>query len=148
MPAYVDTGLNLVHVRDVAEGHWLAAERGKVGERYILGNQNLTLRELFAELAALTGRPAPRLRIPHWVALAAGAASTAAAALTRRPPAIPLEAVRTSRHHMFFDPGKAVRELGLPLTPVRAALEDALAWFAERGLVPALPERKVAWASR
>lgn len=148
MPAYVDTGLNLVHVRDVAEGHWRAAQRGRVGERYILGNRNVTLRELFAELAVLTGRPAPRVRLPYWVALTAGALSTGVAGLTRSPPRVPLEAVRTARHRMFFDPGKAVRELGLPLTPVRAALEDALAWFAERGLVPALPERKVAWASR
>lgn len=148
MPAYVDTGLNLVHVRDVAEGHWLAAERGRVGERYILGNRNLTLLELFAELAQLTGRAAPRVRIPYWVALGAGAVSTAAAALTRRPPRVPLEAVRTARHRMFFDPGKAVRELGLPLTPIRAALEDALAWFAARGLAPPPPERKIEWASR
>lgn len=148
MPAYVDTGLNLVHVRDVAEGHWLAAARGRIGERYILGNQDLTLRELFAALAELTGRAAPRVRLPYAVALAAGAISTAAAALTRRPPRVPLEAVRMSRHHMFFDPGKAVRELGLPLTPVRAALEDALTWFAARGLVPAPPRRTIEWASR
>jgi dihydroflavonol-4-reductase len=147
MPAYVDTGLNLVHVGDVAEGHRLAAERGRVGERYILGNSNLTLLELFRELAALTGRPAPRVRIPYAVAFTVGAVSTGLAAFTRRPPGVPLEAVRMSRHRMFFDPGKAVRELGFPQTPVRAALEDALAWFAERGRIPALPERKLGWAS-
>lgn len=149
LPAFVDTGLNVVHVRDVAEGHWLAAERGRVGERYILGNRNMTLAEILAELARLTGRPRPRLRIPYAVAWVVGAASTAAAdLLTHRPPAVPLEAVRMSRHRMFFDPGKAVRELGVPRTPVEQAFEDALRWFAERGLVPARGGGKVAWASR
>ncbi|HET7755025.1 MAG TPA: hopanoid-associated sugar epimerase [Anaeromyxobacteraceae bacterium] len=134
MPAYVDTGLNIVHVRDVAEGHWLAAERGRVGERYILGCRNLTLAEILRELSALLGRPAPRVRLPYACAWAAGAVSTALADwVTHRPPAVPLDAVRMSRRRMFFDAGKAVRELGLPQTPVRAAFEDALAWFAERG---------------
>jgi dihydroflavonol-4-reductase len=148
MPAIVDTGLNVVDVRDVAEGHWLAAERGRIGERYILGNQDLTLAALLGELADLTGRPAPRLRIPYALAWAVGAASTGLAAITRRPPAVPLEAARMSRRRMFFDPGKAVRELGLPRTPVRTALADALAWFEARGTIPRLPRRRdVEWAS-
>jgi dihydroflavonol-4-reductase len=148
LPAYVDTGLNLVHVRDVAAGHLLAAERGRTGERYVLGNSNLTLAEILAELAGLLGRPAPRLRLPYAVAWTAGAVSTAVAAVTRRPPAVALEAVRMARHRMFFDAGKAVRELGLPQTPVRTALEDAVAWFGERGYLGPAPKGRVAWASR
>jgi dihydroflavonol-4-reductase len=147
LPAFVDTGLNVVHVRDVAEGHWLAAERGRVGERYILGHRDMTLAEIFAELGAIIGRPPPRVRLPYFVAYAAGAISTGLAALTRRPPAIALEAVRMSRRRMFFHPGKAVRELGLPQTPVRSAFEDALAWFAQRGYI-ARGSRKLEWASR
>jgi dihydroflavonol-4-reductase len=133
MPAFVDTGLNVVHVRDVAEGHLLAAERGRVGERYILGHRNMRLAEILADLAAILGRPAPRVRLPYAFAWAAGAVSTAVACVTRRPPAVALEAVRMSRRHMFFDAAKAVRDLGLPQTPVRAAFEDALRWFDERG---------------
>ncbi|HTP24518.1 MAG TPA: hopanoid-associated sugar epimerase, partial [Anaeromyxobacteraceae bacterium] len=115
IPAYVDTGLNIVHVRDVAEGHRLAAERGRVGERYILGHRDMTLAQILAELAGITGRPAPSLRLPYVVAWAAGAVSTAISTyVTRRPPAVALEAVRMSRRCMFFDPSKAVRELGLP----------------------------------
>jgi dihydroflavonol-4-reductase len=149
MPAFVDTGLNVVHVRDVAEGHWLAAERGRPGERYVLGHRNLTLREILETLAELLGRPAPRIRLPYAVAWAAGALSTAAANLvTHRPPAIALEAVRMSRRRMFFDASKAVRELGLPQTPVRDAFQDALRWFAARGALPQPPPRTTAWASR
>ncbi len=104
IPTFVDTGLNVVHVRDVAEGHWLASERGRTGERYVLGNRNMTLREILGALAELLGRPAPRIRLPYAVAWAAGALSTAAANLvTHRPPAIPLEAVRMSRRRMFVD---------------------------------------------
>jgi dihydroflavonol-4-reductase len=149
LPAVVDTGLNIVHVRDVAEGHLLAAERGRAGERYILGHRDMTLAEIVRELADITGLPAPRLRLPYAVAWTAGAVSTALATfVTRRPPAVALEAVRMARRRMFFDPSKAVRELGLPQTPVRAAFEDALAWFEERRLIPQLQRRNVAWASR
>jgi dihydroflavonol-4-reductase len=149
LPAVVDTGLNVVHVRDVAEGHLLAAERGRVGERYILGNQNMTLAEIMTELSHLTGLPAPRVRLPYAVAWTAGAVSTALATfITHRPPAVALEAVRMARRRMFFDAGKAVRELGLPQTPVRAAFQDAIAWFEEKGLVPRPERRKAAWASR
>ena len=143
LPAIVDTGLNIVHVRDVAEGHLLAAERGRVGER------NMTLAEIVTELAEITGRPAPRLRLPYAAAWAAGAVSTAISTfITHRPPAIALEAVRMSRRRMFFDAGKAVRELGLPQTPARVAFENAVAWFEEKGLIPESRRRNVAWASR
>jgi dihydroflavonol-4-reductase len=149
LPAIVDTGLNIVHVRDVAEGHLLAAERGRVGERYILGNRNMTLAEIVAELAEIIGRPAPRLRLPYAVAWTAGALSTALSNwITHRPPAVALEAVRMARRRMFFDATKAVRELGLPQTPPRAAFEDAVAWFEEKGLIPESRRRNVAWASR
>ena len=149
LPAVVDTGLNVVHVRDVAEGHLLAAERGRIGERYILGNRNMTLAEILAQLSEITGIPAPRLRLPYAVAWTAGALSTAVSTwITHRPPAVALEAVRMARRRMFFDPAKAVRELGLPQTPVRAALEDAVAWFEEKGLIPKRARRDVAWASR
>jgi len=147
LPAFVDTGLNVVHVRDVAEGHLLAADRGRPGERYILGNENLTLREILAALADLLGRPAPRVRLPYVVAWAAGAVSTGLSALTRRPPAIALEAVRTARHPAFVRATKAVSELGLPQTPARVALADALHWFADHGLIPH-PAGRTAWESR
>jgi dihydroflavonol-4-reductase len=149
IPAFVDTGLNVVHVRDVAEGHWLAAERGRPGERYVLGNRNMTLREILASLAGLLGCPAPRVRLPYAFAWAAGALSTAAANLvTHRPPAVPLEAVRMSRRRMFFDASKAIRELGLPQTPVEDAFADALRWLAAHDLIPPLAPRTAAWASR
>ena len=137
LPAYVDTGLNLVDVRDVAQGHLLAAEKGRIGEKYILGNRDMTLKEILETLARLTGLPAPRIRLPHAVPLAAAAAATWAAHLTGRPPRVSLESVRMSRHRMFFDAGKAVRELGLPQTPVEDALGRAVAWFRENGYVRA-----------
>src|SRR5580765_385401 len=135
MPAYVETGLNLVDARDVAAGHLLAADRGKIGEKYILGNRNMSLKEILDTLSRLTGLPSPSLRLPHWIPLAAAAADTFAARWTGRVPRVPLEAVRMSRHRMFFDAGKAVRELGLPQTPVEDALARAVAWFRDNGYV-------------
>jgi dihydroflavonol-4-reductase len=135
IPAYVDTGLNLVDVRDVARGHLLAAEKGRPGEKYILGNRNMTLKEILETLARRTGLPAPTVRLPHAVPLAAAAVTTWVAGLTGRPPRVSLESVRMSRHRMFFDAGKAVRELGLPQTPVEEALDRAVAWFREKGYV-------------
>jgi len=129
MPAYVDTGLNLIAVEDVAEGHLLAAERGTVGEKYILGNENLTLREILGILAGITGRKAPSMRIPHWLALIAAVANTSANRVLGKEPGIPIEAVLMSRKRMFFSAEKAVRELGLPRTPVEDALARAVRWF-------------------
>jgi len=136
MVASLDTGLNVVHVRDVARGHILAGERGRPGERYILGHRNLTLLEIFQMLARLTGIPAPRVRVPYALAWTAAAAMEGVAALTRRPPAVPLTAVRMARKRMFFSAAKAVTELGLPQTPAEDALADAVAWFVERGYAP------------
>lgn len=136
MPAYVKTGLNFVHVGDVAKGHLLAAERGQVGARYILGNANLSMREFLELLARVAGRRAPRVRIPYALAFAVGAISTARATVSRTEPRVPLEAVRTSRRFMFFDSSKAIRELGLPQTPVETAAREALEWFRSNGYAP------------
>ncbi len=137
LPAYVDTGLNLVDVRDVAAGHLLAAERGCPGEKYILGNRNMTLKEILDALARVTGLPAPRLRLPHAVPLVVAAVDTFVSGLLGKAPRISVESVRMSMHRMYFDAGKAVRELGLPQTPVEEALARAAAWFKENGYVRA-----------
>lgn len=137
MPAYLDTGLNWVHVRDVAIGHILAAERGCIGERYILGHAdgNWTMQQAFQVLREITGVPAPRMRIPHWIALAAAHVNEAMSALTGKPPKAPVGGVRMAKYKMFFNPAKAIRELGLPQTPPREALADAAAWFRANGYV-------------
>jgi dihydroflavonol-4-reductase len=135
IPAYVETGLNLVDVRDVAAGHILAMERGRPGEKYILGHRNMSLKEILGALAAIAGRPAPRIRVPHWLPLAVAAMDTGLARLRGGKPRYELDAVRLSRKMMFFDSGKAVRELGFPQTPVEEALARAVAWFRERGYV-------------
>jgi dihydroflavonol-4-reductase len=135
MPAYVETGLNLVPVEDVAVGHLLAAERGKSGERYILGGRNMTLKEILAALASICARPAPRIRLPHAVALIAAYADQVISSALNREPKIPLEGVRISRHAMFVDTSKAERDLGFRAGSVEAALERAVHWYQERGYV-------------
>lgn len=129
MPAFIDTGLNVVDVRDTAEGHWLACERGRPGERYILGSENLTLAQILEKLARITGRKAPRVRLPYAVAYGAGAASTAWARLTGRPPRVPLDAVRMARKKMWVSHEKAERELGFHPGPADAALARAVEWM-------------------
>jgi dihydroflavonol-4-reductase len=135
MLAYVDTGLNLVHVQDVARGHLLAAARGRPGERYILGHGegNLPLRAIFERLAPYTGIQAPRVRLPHRAALAIGAGAEWVARFRGTEPAVARTAVRMAAKRMFFDPSKAVRELGLPQTPVDQALRDAVDWYWANG---------------
>ena len=133
MPAYLDTGLNLVDVEDVAEGHLLAWEKGKAGERYILGNRNMTLKEISDMLSRVSGRPAPEFKIPYWAAYAAGFCSTAWAGISGQPPGIPLDGVKMARETMFYRSDKAVRELGLPQTPVGTALEKAVRFFRDNG---------------
>jgi dihydroflavonol-4-reductase len=135
MSAYVDTGLNVVAVEDVAEGHCLAAERGRIGQRYILGNANLHLRDIFGELEKLTGVPAPRVKLPHWIPLAASAVSTGWGRLRGRPPALSLEEVRLSRKFMYFSAQKAFDELGLPRSSPGEALGRAVQWYRENGYV-------------
>jgi len=133
MPAYIDTGLNFVDVADVADAHLLACERGRAGERYILGAENLTLREAFEKLERVSGVKAPGRRIPYWVALAAGAATTAWARLAGGEPKAPLDAVRMARKRMFVTSEKAERELGYAPRPVEGALRRAVEWFREQG---------------
>jgi len=135
MPAYLDTGLNYVDVRDVALGHILAAEKGRLGERYILGNAegNWTLKESFDVLEEITGLPAPRMRVPYFVAWAAACLNEALSRFTHKPPKAPLAGVRMAKYKMFFSPAKAICELGLPQTPPRQALVDAVEWFRENG---------------
>ena len=137
MPAYLDTGLNWVHLHDVAVGHILAAEKGKVGERYILGTAegNWTMKEAFAVLEQITGVRAPRMQIPYGVALMAACVDELKSKFTGRPPRAPLAGVRMALHKMFFNPAKAIRELGLPQTPPKQALTDAVEWFRSNGYV-------------
>ncbi|MCP5516012.1 MAG: NAD-dependent epimerase/dehydratase family protein [Verrucomicrobiales bacterium] len=134
LPAYLDTGLNWVHVRDVAEGHILAAEKGRIGERYLLGNGegNWTLKQALDTLAEITGIPAPGFQAPYWLAYAGALAAEGWAKLSGQRPKAPLAGVRMARYKMFFDPSKAVRDLGLPQTPPRQALADAVDWFRPR----------------
>jgi len=136
MPAFIDTGLNVVDVRDVAEGHWLACERGRVGERYILGSENLTLAQILQRLAQITGRRAPTTRLPYVVAWCAGACSTAWAGVTGTPPRIPMEAVRMAKKKMWVTHEKARRELGFAPGPARQALDRAVEWFQGAGKRP------------
>jgi dihydroflavonol-4-reductase len=135
IPAYVDTGLNFVSVEDVARGHWLAAKHGKVGDRYILGDRNLTLKQMLQILADLSGRPMPRLRLPHAVPFLASLADELAWRLFGRSPRIPMEGVRMARHKMFVDSSKAVSVLGFKPSPIEAALERAIRWYSENGYV-------------
>ncbi len=133
MPAYLDTGLNLVDVETCARGHILAAQKGRVGEKYILGNRNLTLARIFGMLSEITGMKPPRVKLPYYPILLAAYANHALSAVTGREPLIPLAGVQMAKKFMYFDPGKAVAELGLPLTPVEASLERAVAWFRSHG---------------
>jgi dihydroflavonol-4-reductase len=142
MPAYVDTGLNVVGVEDVAAGHLLAAEKGRAGERYILGARNMTLKQILDALAAITGRPAPRVRLPHVVALMAGYADEMYSRLAGREPQIPVEGVKMSRHKMFVESDKAARELGYKPGKIEAALERAVRWYVDNGYVANRAGRK------
>jgi dihydroflavonol-4-reductase len=135
MPAFIDTGLNVVDVRDTAEGHLLACERGRTGERYILGSENLTLAQILRQLAQIASRPAPTMRLPYAVAYCAGLCSTAWAEWTGRPPRVPLEAVRMARKRMWVTHEKARRELGFNPQPAEVALRRAVEWWG--GLQPA-----------
>jgi dihydroflavonol-4-reductase len=136
MTAFIDTGLNVVDVRDIAEGHWLACERGRVGERYILGAENLTLAQILEKLARLTNRKAPTLQLPYAVAYCAGACSTAWANLTGTPPRVPLNGVRMARKKMWVTHEKARRELGFNPGPADRALARAIEWFRGAGHLP------------
>ena len=133
MPAYVDTGLNIVHVDDVATGHLLAFHRGRSGERYILGGEDMTLKQILGEIARIVGRPPPRIRLPYGAVLPLAYLAEATARITGRSGRLTLEGLRMSRKRMFFSSAKAVRELGYAFRPPAAAFEDAVRWFRERG---------------
>ncbi|MBI2848171.1 MAG: NAD-dependent epimerase/dehydratase family protein [Chloroflexi bacterium] len=136
MPAYVDTGLNVIDVEDVARGHILALHKGRTGERYILGNRNLTFREMLGILGDITSVKVPRLRLPIWTAWTAAVVDeTVSGRIFGKQPRIPLAGVRTARHRRHFDCSKAVSELGLPQTPVEKSLGKAVAWFRRNGYV-------------
>ena len=133
-PAYVDTGLNMVDVRECARGHLAALEKGRSGERYILGGENLTLKQILDKLAAITGLPSPRVRLPYAVALASGVVDTVVTGVVlRREPRVTLDAVRMGRKKMFVSSAKAERELGWKAVPVDAALRRAVQWFNDNG---------------
>jgi len=142
MKATIHTGLNVVHVRDVAMGHLLAARQGKVGEKYILAGQNMTLSGMFRVLEHVTGIPAPRLTLPRGMILPLAYLSEGVSRMTGKEPLIPLEGVRMAQKLMYYDGGKAVRDLGLVSTPVEVAFRDAVRYYAESGyLDPALSAR-------
>ena len=133
MPGFVDTGLNLVHVDDVAEGHLAALKRGGIGERYILGGDNVLLADMLADIARLIGRQPPRLRIPRAVVIPVAYAAEAMARVTGREPFATLDGIRMSEHRMFFTAAKAERDLGFRARPYREALSDAIQWFRANG---------------
>lgn len=133
MPAYVDTGLNIAHVEDVAMGHWLAFERGTIGERYILGGENLGLGEILAIVAKIVGRPTPKIKIPCEVLFPLAHAAEAVARLTGKEPFVTVDALRMAKKKMFYSSAKAERELGYKCRPARVAIADAIKWFKEKG---------------
>ena len=133
IPAFVDTGLNFVHVDDVAEGHLLAFEKGRIGERYILGGDNLTLQQLLAAVAELAGRRAPRIKLPRAPLMPLAFVAERVARITGKEPLLTLDGLRMSRYHMFFTSAKAERELGYRSRPSREGVADALAWFRTAG---------------
>ena len=147
MPGYVETGLNFIGVEDCAAGHLLIAEKGKVGERYLLGGANLTLKQMLDTLSKITGLPAPKLKIPHGLALGVAYASTVFSRLLGREPGIPVEGVKIARHMMFVDGSRAQRELGFKAGPVAAALERAVRWYEANGYIAKGRARRMARAA-
>jgi dihydroflavonol-4-reductase len=132
MPVFVDTGLNLVHVDDVAAGHLAALKHGRIGERYILGGEDMALAEMLARIALLVGRRAPRVRLPRHLIFPLAYAAEAAAGITGREPFVTLDGLRMARNHMFFTSAKAERELGYKARPADAAINEAVRWFREK----------------
>jgi dihydroflavonol-4-reductase len=147
MPGYVETGLNFVGVEECAAGHLLVAERGKIGERYLLGAENLTLKQLLDALESITGLAAPSMKIPHGVALGVAYVESALSRLIGKEPQIPVEGVKIARHVMFVDCSRAKRELGFAPGPVAAALERAVKWYRENGYVKARRVKKMRMAA-
>jgi len=147
MPGYVETGLNFVGVEECAAGHLLVAEKGKIGERYLLGAENLTLKQLLDALARITGLAAPGMKIPHGVALGVAYLETAFSRLIGKEPQIPVEGVKIAQHMMFVDCSRANKELGFAPSPVAGALERAVKWYRENGYVKAGRMKKMRMAA-
>ncbi|MEJ0016332.1 MAG: hopanoid-associated sugar epimerase [Acetobacteraceae bacterium] len=135
VPAYIDTGLNVVHVDDVAEGHVLALEKGRIGERYVLGGENMLLKDVLALVADVAGRRAPRIEVPAALVWPAALFMEGLARLTGIPPMMTRDHIKMARHKMFYSSAKAMRELGYAPRPVRLAVEDAVAWFRANGML-------------
>lgn len=138
MPFYVDTGLNIIDVQDVAQGHILALLKGNTGDRYILGNQNVTFKQLLGKLEQITGLPAPKYTIPYWLPYSVAWLEENVLAKFGRQPTVALDGVRMSQQKMFYDPSKAVTELGLPQSNIDLALEAAVQWFQRQKINSAL----------
>jgi dihydroflavonol-4-reductase len=147
MPGYVETGLNFVGVEECAAGHLLISEKGKIGERYLLGGENLTLKQMLDVLSNITGLPAPRLKIPHGIALGVAYANTFFSRMVGREPGIPIEGVKIARHMMFVDSSRAQRELGFKAGPVSAALERAVRWYEANGYIAKRRVKRMARAA-
>ena len=147
MPGYVKTGLNFVGVEECAAGHLLISEKGKIGERYLLGGENLTLKGMLDILAKITGLRAPMLKIPHGLALGVAYANTMFSRLVGREPGIPIEGVKIARHMMFVDSSRAQRELGFKAGPVSAALERAVRWYEANGYIVKSRAKRMARAA-
>ncbi len=147
MPGYVETGLNFVGVEECAAGHLLVADKGKTGERYLLGGENLTLKQMLDTLAKITGLPAPTLKISHRVALGVAYASTVFSRMIGRAPGITIEGVKIAQHMMFVDCTRAQRELGFKPGPVAAALERAVRWYEANDYVTARRAKRIAHAA-
>lgn len=143
MPFYLDTGLNFIAVQDVAWGHLLALQRGKSGDRYILGHQNLTLKQLLDQLAQITGLTAPQRTVPAWLPLGVAWVDEKILAPLGKPPSVPLDGVRMAKQPMYYDASKAVRELGLPQSSLNVALKEAVDWFVSEGYVNPYGELKI-----
>jgi dihydroflavonol-4-reductase len=135
MPAYVDGGMNFVDVEDVARGHILAAQKGRIGERYILGNENLTLKDFFTLIGEVSGVQPPRLKLPYSAALAVAYMYKFGSKITRKPPVLTPAGVRMASQYTYYDVSKAVNELGFPQTPIKTTVEKAVNWFKENGYV-------------
>jgi dihydroflavonol-4-reductase len=135
MPAYLNTGLNLIDVKDVALGHILAYEKGIAGDRYILGNQNLTLKSILDQLEQITGLTAPKIQVPYWLPYTVAWIDEKVLPIFGRSPTIPIDGVKMSKQVMYYNPAKAIRDLGLPQTAIASALTDAVDWFKSNGYV-------------
>jgi dihydroflavonol-4-reductase len=135
MPAYLDTGLNFIDVKNVALGHILAYEKGIAGDRYILGNQNLTLKNILDQLAQITGLPSPQFQVPYWLPYTVAWIDEKVLPIFGKSPSIPIDGVRMSKQVMYYNPAKAIKELGLPQTEIAIALTDAVNWFKTNGYI-------------